>query len=223
MREFTYENVLGNVMTERSPKKEKDLVSQIKRCRRLDFDVIRIFACLTILIIHFNASVSGYDYSGTFLYSNGLIPNYYFKCVYLGEIGNGLFFILSGASLVLSNSSLELSAKELPQFYWKRIKSLMPQFWIAWIAATFATLILNKGIGSAPAYKALWTLFGMDGYSWARGWCDGSFYQVGEWYLGCALLCYLLWPLVVYLWRKLSFPLFGGGGFGHIYFGCGFN
>lgn len=193
-------------------------MSQLKQQRRLDFDVIRIFACLTILIIHFNASVSGYDYSGTFLYPNELIPNWYFGCVYLGEIGNSLFFMLSGASLMCSSSGLELdSAKKVGTFYWKRIKALMPMFWIAWLGATVVTLLANKMISGASWHQLLWSLCGMDGYAIAHGW-GGLFYQVGEWYLGCALLCYLVWPAVTWLWRKLPLPAFlGVVSIGYIY------
>lgn len=44
-------------------------VNEVTNCRRrrIDFDVIRLFACLTILLIHFNASVCGYDIAGNFI------------------------------------------------------------------------------------------------------------------------------------------------------------
>lgn len=44
-----------------------------------------------------------------------------------------------------------------------------------------------------------------------RGWITDWFYQVGEWYLGCALLCYLVWPFIQRLWKKLPLPVFFGG------------
>ena len=85
--------------------------------RRTDLDVIRLFACLTILLIHFNASVCGYDIAGDFIYPNQLVPIFYFRCVYLGEIGNNLFFMLSGASLCLRRSDIPLTGKDLWRFY----------------------------------------------------------------------------------------------------------
>lgn len=57
--------------------------------RILYLDIIRIFACLCVLTIHFNASMSGYDYSGKFMLPNEIITNFPFG-VYLGNIGIGL-------------------------------------------------------------------------------------------------------------------------------------
>lgn len=185
-------------------------ISDMKDCkRRVDFDVIRIFACLTILMIHFNASVSGYDYSGQFLFNNGIVPNYYFDCIYLGEIGNSLFFILSGASLMLKPK------KDLPgnpfQFWFKRAKSLYPAFWIAFVVATCVHFFRYKWISDAPLQSLLRSILGVDGYAMCRSWSEGDFYQVGEWYLGCILLCYLFWPLVVWIWKKIPALIFTGG------------
>lgn len=179
--------------------------------RRTDLDVIRLFACLTILLIHFNASVCGYDIAGDFIYPNQLVPIFYFRCVYLGEIGNNLFFMLSGASLCLRRSDIPLTGKGLWRFYKKRFLTLMPAFWIAWIVATAAQLLFGKTVSGAPAWYLVFSLTGMDGYFAARGWIVNWFYQVGEWYLGCALLCYLVWPFVQWLWKKLPTTIFLAG------------
>lgn len=176
------------------------------KMRRIDFDLIRVFACLTILMIHFNASVSGYDYSGQFLYNNGIVPNHYFGCVYLGEIGNSLFFFLSGASLMFY---VPQKIGDLFRFYWKRAKALYPAFWIAFIGATGVQLLRYKVVSDASISTLLWSIFGMDGYAMNRGWSTGAFYQIGEWYLGCALLCYLFWPFVSWMWRKMKPLTFG--------------
>ena len=175
---------------------------------RIDLDVIRLFACLTILLIHFNASVCGYDIAGNFIYPNQLVPIYYFRCVYLGEIGNNLFFMLSGASLCLSRADIPLTGKGLLGFYKKRFWALMPAFWIAWIAATAASLLFGKTVSGASIKYLLFSLIGMDGYFGFRGWIADWFYQVGEWYLGCALLCYLVWPFVQWLWKRLPTAIF---------------
>lgn len=181
------------------------------RRRRTDFDLIRIFACLAILMIHFNASVSGFDQSGQFLFSNGIVPNYYFGCVYLGEIGNCLFFLLSGASLMLRRESGQKKENN-PFFFWlKRAKALYPTFWIAYLGATCVHLLHYRWLSDAPWKKLFWSILGMDGYAVSIGWSAGEFYQIGEWYLGCILLCYLFWPLVVCLWDKLPTALFLGG------------
>lgn len=169
--------------------------------RRIDYDLIRILACASVLIFHFNASVCGFDTVGQLVYPNELIPSVYFGCVSLGDIGNNLFFMLSGAALMGSRKIA--SGKDLTHFYLNRAEKLMPPFYIAWLWATCAQLLMNKTISGAPIPSLLLTLFGMDGYGSARGWFTNNFYQVGEWYLGCAIICYLLWPLVMYLWDHL--------------------
>lgn len=159
-------------------------------------------------MIHFNASVSGYDYSGQFLYDNGIAPNNYFGCVYLGEIGNSLFFFLSGASLAFY---VPHKICDLLRFYYKRAKALYPAFWIAFAGATCVHMLWYKGISNEPVSTLLWSIFGMDGYAIVRGWSVGPFYQIGEWYLGCILLCYLFWPFVSWLQSKLNPIIFGIG------------
>ena len=100
------------------------------------------------------------------------------------------------------------SWKDLGRFYWSRIEKLMPPFYIAWMGATCAQLWVNKTLSGAPVQSLLLTLLGMDGYGSARGWFPHNYYQVGEWYLGCALICYLLWPVVRYLWDRLPVWVF---------------
>lgn len=91
----------------------------MNKVRLVYLDIIRIFACLCICIIHFNASVSGYDLTGKFVYeSNSLIPNIWGE-VYLGDIGTGLFFLLSGASLEYVYPNLNLSISSLKNFLFK--------------------------------------------------------------------------------------------------------
>lgn len=57
------------------------------------YDLIRVIACACVLIIHFNASFSGYDIGGEFLYPNYILPNNVFNGnVYLGGGGSRSIF-----------------------------------------------------------------------------------------------------------------------------------
>lgn len=165
-----------------------------------------MLACASVLVFHYNASVCGFDTAGQLIYPNELIPSVYFGCVPLGDIGNNLFFMLSGA--VLMQNYRVGNWKDLNHFWLKRIVKLMPPFYIAWVWATCAQLLVNKTLSGAPVKNLFLTLIGMDGYGGARGWFPNNFYQIGEWYLGCALICYLLWPLVSCLWDNLPTPVF---------------
>lgn len=90
------------------------------KTRVFGFDMIRVFACILVITVHFNAALCSYN-NGHFLYSNEIIPNFYVGGkVYLGTLGVVLFFILSGASLFLSNRQ----KIEIGQFYEKRFLSI---------------------------------------------------------------------------------------------------
>ena len=163
---------------------------QPKRTRVFYFDLIRAFSCLCIMTVHFNASVSGWS-NGQFLYPNSLVPNYYLHGqVYLGGIGVSLFFMLSGATLMMNYHGT------CKQFYLKRFKSIYPMFWIAYAAVAMIDFMLSRSLGSTD-YKLLpLALAGLDGYLATLGFTPYGFYKIGEWFFGCLVLLYLLFPVV---------------------------
>lgn len=122
--------------------------------------------------------------------------------VYLGQIGCGLFFIISGCGLAYNNTFPEITKEKIAAFYKKRVKALYPMYWIAFIVAT---ILSSKSLPDAPLSHLLFSFAGLDGYSTALGLPYGSFYKVGEWFLGCIFLMYLVYP--VYSFFFLSFPL----------------
>ena len=166
------------------------------------YDVIRAVACLSVIIIHFNASFSAWS-GGVFTYPNAVFPNFIFnQSVYLGDLGVSLFFILSGAAMFRTYGGREIS---LGAFYRKRFLSLYPMFWLAWFAAASISLLYYRGMAAGDMGAALSTLLGTDGYMMALGYSSLSvFYQVGEWYLGCIVLIYLLMPIL--LWGVKKYP-----------------
>ena len=125
------------------------------------YDAIRVVACLSVIIIHFNASFSAWS-GGVFTYPNAVFPNFIFnQSVYLGDFGVSLFFILSGASMFRTYGERKVS---LGEFYRKRFLSLYPMFQLAWFAATAVGVLVYGGIGSGGAGALLATFSGMDGY-----------------------------------------------------------
>lgn len=110
-----------------------------KTNRLVYLDILRIFACLCILVIHFNATVSGYHTFSNFVYPNHVFPNTYLGGVYLGHIGVGLFFIICGASLQYQYGIIPINRRAILNFYKKRALSLYPAFWIAWLIATIVS------------------------------------------------------------------------------------
>jgi len=173
----------------------------MKKERLIYMDIIRIFACLCVLIIHFNASVSGYDIYGQFAIPNHLIPNNYFG-VYLGNIGVGLFFILSGAGLQYANNVINLNFKDLTKFYKKRILSIYPCFWVTFTFLTLFSFLYFKGMPKINFGHFITSIAGLDGYFGLMFNKYYETYQCGEWFLGCILLLYLIYPLLSYCFNK---------------------
>lgn len=159
------------------------------RKRIAAFDLICLFSCLCVSIVHFNAAVCGYN--GTFLYpQNSLIPNFYIDGkVYLGGIGVSLFFMLSGARLMYTY-------KDAKTFFIHRFKNIYPMFWIAYAAATCFDFLYYKGMSTAKPWLRIFSALGMDGYLCSLGVIPFDYYKLGEWFLGCIILIYLLFPLL---------------------------
>lgn len=163
--------------------------------RLLSLEVVRIIACLLVITTHFIASIDGYEATGSFIYSNSLIPPHFFN-VYLGDYGVNLFFFVSGAGLAYSKRGKWTS------YYRKRAKSLYPMYWIAFFSITSIEFIRNHGLGNGSNWEFLVSIIGLDGYSLLMGWEGYHFYQVGEWFLGCIILMYLFFPLLYELYKR---------------------
>ena len=88
---------------------------------------------------------------------------------------------------------------ELINFYKKRFLSIYPMFWIAYFIAFLYQFYVNKGIDlTVPKRNILLTILGFDGYFAA---VIPTFYILGEWFLGCIILIYIVFPLLRYLIR----------------------
>ncbi len=159
------------------------------RKRIVAFDLICLFSCLCVSIVHFNAAVCGYN--GTFLYpQNSLIPSFYIGGrVYLGGIGVSLFFMLSGARLMYTY-------KDAKTFFIHRFKNIYPMFWIAHAVATGFDFLYYKGMSTEKPWLRIFSVLGMDGYLCSLGFIPFHYYKLGEWFLGCIILIYLLFPLL---------------------------
>lgn len=160
----------------------------MKKPRLFYLDLIRAVALCSILIIHFNAAVTGY-----FTYPSKLFGSVLPFGIYLGDFGSSLFFMVSGAALAYTSKD----PLDLPAFYRKRAKAVYPMFWLAWCIA-FSIRFVTKPSYYAGAKTAslLLTLVGLDNFAVAAGWVAQDFACVGEWFLGTILFLYLLFPLL---------------------------
>lgn len=152
-------------------------------------DFVRAIAAMSIILIHYNAI---FLYAGVDYLNNVVLTTSAFN-VYLGNWGVSLFFIISGCSLMYVYDG----KFEYKTFYKKRFLSIYPMFWIAYILAFMLLFIVHRGMFmAAPKWTIILTILGFDGY-FAGDF--PTFYILGEWFLGCIILLYILFPLLRYL------------------------
>lgn len=166
-----------------------------KRLFYLDF--IRALSVLFIIVFHFNCSIGSHGvYNDVY---NVPIIFYDYKNGNLGQIGVSLFFIISGAGLMLSNQH-KFNIKE---YIKKRFFAIFPLFYFAYFCVTCYYFMryasLNPfGVGRRKISFVL-TILGMDGY---LSPIIPNYYIIGEWFLGCIILLYFLFPLLRLLLLK---------------------
>ena len=159
-----------------------------KTRRLFDLDLIRAVALGCILVVHFNAAVTGY-----FTLPHKLFTSTLPLGIYLGDFGSSLFFMVSGAALAYTVPPDTAAGT----FYIKRARALYPMFWLAWILCFSVRFVTHPGYyAAAPTWSLLFTVLGLDSFAVSAGWVVQSFACVGEWFLGTLLLLYLLFPIL---------------------------
>jgi len=156
------------------------------RLHYLDF--IRVVANLAIILFHYSV------WTERLVAADFLLVRDY---TWLGEIGVSLFLILSGASLSQSTKG----DFDTPAFYRKRIRAIFPMFYLVYACFMGLALVLHQYQFSAersPFAFAL-TLIGLDGL---LSTVIPTYYLVGEWFLGCIIVLYLLYPAIRYCFTR---------------------
>ena len=160
-------------------------MNDIKKERLKYVDVLRVLAMIPVVVCHYTRSQ---EYAGI-TYPNKFMPDEFFS-IYLGSFGVAIFFILSGVSLMYTYEG----KLDLKRFIKKRFLGIFPMYYIAWLTAFLYLFYKNRGfIDTRAHWKIIYTVFGMDGYF---NWLDQTFYLLGEWFLGCLLLLYVLFPIL---------------------------
>lgn len=155
-------------------------------------------ALIAILIIHFNATVTGY-----FTLPHKLFASVLPFGIYLGDFGSSLFFMVSGAALALTVPETQSPLV----FYKKRAKAIYPLFWLAWVVCFSLRFLAKPGYyAAAKSPTLLLTVLGLDNFAVAAGWVGMDFACVGEWFLGSILFLYLLFPLLSHGLRYKPLP-----------------
>lgn len=148
-------------------------------------DFIRVFSMFCILLYHFQIEFVSYtrDYHGIAIFG----PE--FHGINTGHIGVSLFFVLSGASLTISSKPFSWKS-----FYKNRALTIFPTYYLVWFGAFVCTFFLMpQKLAEIAPWTIVLTFLGLDGYFYDM---IPTFYMVGEWFLGCLLLIYLIYPFL---------------------------
>lgn len=165
------------------------------RLKRLFYlDWIRALATLSIVLTHYNAL---YIYLNIPRLENTILTVYPFG-IYLGNLGVSLFFIISGAALMYTYDE-NFDGKI---FFKKRILSIYPMWWIAYILAASYWFLTYRTVNpnGAEPWKLILTLIGFDQYF---AYLTPTFGIIGEWFLGCIILMYFAFPVLRYLIKTI--------------------
>lgn len=107
-----------------------------------------------------------------------------------GMIGVALFFMISGGALMY-NYQENLDIKK---YAVKRFVGIYPMFWITYVALYLFMFYEIKGnITGLSPFRLIFSFFAMDGY---LSCYTPTIYLIGEWFLGCIVLIYVLFPLL---------------------------
>lgn len=149
--------------------------------RLIELDVERSLAAIFILVYHYVIE------SITVGYIN--FPSYLVQMfAFLAEIGIDLFFLLSGASL-----NYRWKDKwNLKNYAKSRVMAIYPDFWVSFLVLFIYSDVLHGNNATVPKWKIIFSVLGIDGYMQQF---TSTFYKIGEWFLGCLLVLYFLFPL----------------------------
>lgn len=163
------------------------------RDRIAGISFVRMALAVGIIIFHFSCHTQG-----------TIRPLYMVNGYAFGEIITTCFIVLSGAMMYYNH---EMVTDVLP-FWIKRFRSIYPAFWIAYFIE-----YINNAVGAgtllwsgARKWTVIVSVMGLDGWLMTGGY--GTFYILGEWFLGVIVLLYALYPALSWCARK-SFALTG--------------
>lgn len=172
-----------------------DIIKAVHPARRVDLDFIRTLSFTLVFIYHFMLEMEDkgvFDFSGRGLFYENA------NC-HMASLGVGLFFMISGAGLMLSAGE-KLDCKT---YFSRRFFRVLLPFYIAYAGCFIILLVSGRSLpfenGTAP-WTVIFTILGMDEYFSLWGISDFSL-GIGEWFLGCLMLIYLIYPL---LWQMMK-------------------
>lgn len=163
--------------------------------RIIGLDILRDIGVIFIFFYHFTV-----EYIVTAQGTDPIMSvlNYFFNV--LARPASLFLFLISGYALMY-NGEDKLSPL---QFYKRRIKGLFLPFYVAYTLMFLICFLANNQVpnGTVPLDRFLFTICGMDG---VMQLVCSDFYLVGEWFMSCIVVCYLVFPLFAKLLQKFKY------------------
>ena len=172
------------------------------RKRLYSLDLLKLISILIVFFYHIvmDMYVIHPMHNLKFLETIIIRPN-----VHLAMLACGVFILISGATLKLNERN-----ESVLSFYKRRLTKILIPFYFAYIIYFIIKAITLKNIhlfGGIEKWRFIYTILGMDEYLNAAGIKTFTL-GIGEWFLGCIILCYLVYPLLSYLDKKYKLITF---------------
>ena len=161
--------------------KGKKDIGEMKKEKIFYLDFIRVLSMIMIVTYHFYAHFPENNITGTnIIFSDGK----------WGMIGVALFFMISGAALMYNYQE----RLDIKQYAIKRFTGIYPMFWIAYASLyLYMFYQMKSNITGLSPFRLIFSVVAMDGY---LGCYTPTIYLIGEWFLGCIVLIYVVFPIL---------------------------
>ena len=163
--------------------------------RIIGLDILRDIGVIFIFFYHFFV-----EYIVTAGGTDGAMYGYNYFFNILARPASLFLFIISGYALMYNHEE-ELS---LGKYYLRRFKGLFIPFYIAYTLMFVICTIINHAIPGQgiPLKRFIFTLCGVDGVTQL---IMPNFYLIGEWFMTCIVICYLLFPVLARLLKSFKY------------------
>lgn len=159
------------------------------------FDLLRCISFIFIIFYHMMVQLQLSE-----IYTpEKVAPFFTNDNMHIATLGVAVFFILSGASLMYTTKD-NFNIKD---FYKKRFFKILVPYYITVVLYFIFIAIMNKGIHGIftpgiAKWRVIFSFMGID--TWLSMYGIPTFsLGIGEWFLGCIIILYLLFPLFRYL------------------------
>lgn len=132
--------------------------------------------------------------------------------MHIATLGVAVFFMLSGASLAYTAKG-EFTWSQTIRWYVKRLSKLLIPYYIANLVYFAYLFWRNRGFEGIypceiPAWRFIFSLAGVDTWLSSLGARTFSL-SIGEWFLGCLIIMYGLFPFLLKFMRRNRYAFLG--------------